>query len=127
MSASTHEIQLKFHESHIIFFRKPITIPPLGTLYFLKKSFPRPIFSENVSRVIIIINNFLHHGDFLWSEPSSSTVDFSSTENKTVLEKEAVLRLLVALSGSVASDSAADLGHQNDLWAKEPRQVRVKL
>ena len=59
------------------------------------------------------------------SEPSRDVVDFSSTDGKTGSEKDAVLRFLVALSGSAIYDSGAVLGHQNDLWAKAPRQVII--
>ena len=51
------------------------------------------------------------------SELSSSAVKFSSTERTNVLEKEAVLRFLVALAGSVTNESKSVLGHQNKLWA----------
>ncbi|XP_068759529.1 gamma-tubulin complex component 6-like isoform X2 [Montipora capricornis] len=63
-----------------------------------------------------------------WSdleEPSSGVVDFASTKRKTVfnLENEAVLRFLVALSGTVSDDSTEILGHQKDLWSNAPRQI----
>ena len=61
----------------------------------------------------------------LLSEPSSYAIDFSSADGKTGSEKDAVLRFLVALSGSAIYDSGAVLGHQNDLWAKAPRQVVI--
>lgn len=58
------------------------------------------------------------------SEPSSSAVKFNSTELRTnVLEKEAVLRFIVALAGSVTNESTSILGHQNKLWVTEHKQV----
>ena len=39
------------------------------------------------------------------------------------MEKEAILRFLVALSGSGTSESPGVLGHHNDLWVKESTQV----
>ena len=59
------------------------------------------------------MSNIFHH-----SEPCSGAIDFRVTDSKPVIEKEAVLRFLVALSGSVANDSVDVIGHQNDLWAK---------
>ena len=41
------------------------------------------------------------------------------------LENEAVLRFLVALSGTVSDDSTEILGHQKDLWSNAPRQVNM--
>ena len=64
------------------------------------------------------MSNILHH-----SEHCSSAIDFSNTDSKPVIEQEAVLRFLVALSGSVADDSVEVIGHQNDLWVKGPKQV----
>ena len=57
------------------------------------------------------------------SEPSSSAVKFSSTERTNVLEKEAVLRFIIALAGSVTNESTPVLGHQNKLWVTEHKQV----
>ena len=71
-----------------------------------------------VIKIYIIMTSFL-------SEPSSYAIDFSSTDGKTGLEKDAVLRFLVALSGSATYGSGAVLGHQNDLWTKAPRQVII--
>ena len=39
------------------------------------------------------------------------------------MEKEAILRFLVALSGSGTSESPGVLGHHNDFWVKESTQV----
>ena len=57
------------------------------------------------------------------SEPSSSAVKFKSTERTNVLEKEAVLRFIIALAGSVANESTPVLGHRNKLWVTEHKQV----
>lgn len=59
------------------------------------------------------------------SEPSSSAVKFSSTERTNVLEKEAVLRFIIALAGSVTNESTPVLGHQNKLWVTEHKQVPI--
>ena len=61
------------------------------------------------------------------SEPSSSAVKSSSTERTNALEKEAVLRFLVALAGSVPNESMPVLGHENKLWATEHRQVVISF
>ena len=57
------------------------------------------------------------------SEPSSSAVKFNSAERTNVLEKEAVLRFVIALAGSVTNESTPVLGHQNNLWVTEHKQV----
>ena len=63
------------------------------------------------------------NSSFLILEPSSSSLDFNNTNKKAVVEKEAILRFLVALSGSGTSESPGVLGHHNDLWVKESTQV----
>ena len=60
------------------------------------------------------------------SEPSSSAIKFNSTERTNVLEKEAVLRFIVALAGSVTNETTPVLGHQNKLWATEHKQVVIR-
>ena len=63
------------------------------------------------------------NSSFLILEPCSSSLDFNNTNKKAVVEKEAILRFLVALSGSGTSESPGVLGHHNDLWVKESTQV----
>jgi len=63
------------------------------------------------------------NSSFLILEPCSSSLDFNNTSKKAVVEKEAILRFLVALSGSGTSESPGVLGHHNDLWVKESTQV----
>ena len=63
------------------------------------------------------------NSSFLILEPCSSSLDFNDTNKKAVVEKEAILRFLVALSGSGTSESPGVLGHHNDLWVKESMQV----
>ena len=63
------------------------------------------------------------NSSFLILEPCSSSLDFNNTNKKAVVEKEAILRFLVALSGSGTSESPGVLGHHNDLWVKEATQV----
>ena len=63
------------------------------------------------------------NSSFLILEPCSSSLDFNNTNKKAVVEKEAILRFLVALSGSGTSESPGVLGHHNDLWVKGSMQV----
>lgn len=63
------------------------------------------------------------NSSFLILEPCSSSLDFNNTNKSTIMEKEAILRFLVALSGSGTSESPGVLGHHNDLWVKESMQV----
>ena len=63
------------------------------------------------------------NSSFLILEPCSSSLDFNNASKKAVVEKEAILRFLVALSGSGTSESPGVLGHHNDLWLKESTQV----
>ena len=63
------------------------------------------------------------NSSFLILEPCSSSLDFSNTNKSAVVEKEAILRFLVALSGSGTSESPGVLGHHNGLWVKESTQV----
>ena len=63
------------------------------------------------------------NSSFLILEPCSSSLDFNNTDKKAVVEKEAILRFLVALSGAGTSESPRVLGHHNDLWVKESTQV----
>ena len=64
-----------------------------------------------------------NYSSFLILEPCSSSLDFNNTNKKAVVEKEAILRFLVALSGSGTSESPGVLGHHNDLWVKGSTQV----
>ena len=81
------------------------------------------VFCGNTTQSTKVNNNCFN----LSTEPSSGVVDFASTKRKTVfnLENEAVLRFLVALSGTVSDDSTEILGHQKDLWSNAPRQVNM--
>ena len=63
------------------------------------------------------------NSSFLILEPCSSSLDFNNTNEKAVMEKEAILRFLVALSGSGTSESPGVLGHHNALWVKDSMQV----
>ena len=63
------------------------------------------------------------NSSFLILEPCSSSLDFNNTNKKAVVEKEAILRFLVALSGSGTIESPGVLGHDNDLWVKGSTQV----
>ena len=63
------------------------------------------------------------NSSFLILEPCSSSLDFNDTNKSAVMEKEAILRFLVALSGSGTSESPGVLGHHDDLWVKKSMQV----
>ena len=63
------------------------------------------------------------NSSFFILEPCSSSLDFNNTNKKAVVEKEAILRFLVALSGSGTNESPGVLGHHNDLWVKGSTEV----
>ncbi|PFX29663.1 Gamma-tubulin complex component 6 [Stylophora pistillata] len=57
-------------------------------------------------------------------ESPSSAIKFNSTKQTSTTEKEAVLRFLVALTGTGLHGSTSVLGHQDDLWARGPYQIQ---
>ena len=91
------------------------------SLLFLLKFKSKSKFVEILPCTSVLVTS--KNSPFLILEPCSSSLDFNNTNKKAVVEKEAILRFLVALSGSGTSESPGVLGHHKDLWVKESTQV----
>ena len=84
---------------------------------------PSSMLSLNIYFAFPILLNSLCKVFFL-TEPSSSAIKFNSTKETNATEKEAVLRFLVALTGTGHYGPTSVLGYQDDLWARGLNQVK---
>ena len=85
---------------------------------------PSSMLSLNIYSAFPILLNSLCKVFFFQTELSSSAIKFNSTKETNATEKEAVLRFLVALTGTGHYGPTSVLGYQDDLWARGLNQVK---